>query len=198
VGTEVALLDRDGVIVSVNDAWRAFAAANGGDPARTGAGVSYLDICAAAGGDPVAGQVASAIRGALAGDLPGSLTVEVPCHSPRTERWFDMLISARRDGRGRSAGATLTLSLTRAQTRMLLPAEAGPPDGEEAPGAAADAALVGELTERLAGVARILEESEAQPYANLAGQLRRARGELDAVIRDARTAIARRGPGPDG
>jgi anti-anti-sigma regulatory factor len=195
--TEVALLDRDGVIVSVNDAWRAFAAANGGDPARTGPGVSYLDVCAAAADDPLAAQVASAIRDALTGDLPGSLTVEVPCHSPRTERWFDLLISARRDGRGRSAGATVTLSLTRARTRVLLPAGAGRPDGDEAPGAAADAALVGELTERLAGVARTLAESEAQAGANLAGQLRRARGELDAVIRDARTTIARRGPGRD-
>jgi hypothetical protein len=46
-------------------------------------------------------------------------------------------------------------------------------------------------------VARILEESEAQACANLAGRLRRARGELDAVVRDVRTTIARRGPGPD-
>lgn len=123
VGTEVALLDRDGVIVSVNDAWRAFAAANGGDPARTGPGVSYLEVCAAAAGDPVAGQVAGVIREALAGQLPGSLTVEVPCHSPRTERWFDLLVSARRDGAGQCVGATLTLSLTRSQTRALLDPE---------------------------------------------------------------------------
>jgi anti-anti-sigma factor len=199
VGTEVALLDRDGVIVSVNDAWRAFAAANGGDPGRTGPGVSYLDVCTAAADDPVAGQVASAIRGALAGDLPGSLTVEVPCHSPRTERWFDMLISGRRDGRGRSAGVTVTLSLTRAQTRVLLPAGSGPSD-ETGPshGAGADADLVGELAERLTGVARILEESTRQACPGRAGQLRGALGELNAVIRDARTAITARGPGPDG
>ncbi len=182
VGTEVALLDRDGVIVSVNRAWRAFAAANGGDPARTGPGVSFLDVCAAAAGDPVADQVASAIRDALAGELPGSLTVEVPCHHPGTERWFDMLISGRRDDRGRIVGATVTLSLTRAQTRALL--AAGP--------ALETTGLGGELTERLAGVARILEESAAQACANLAGPLRRALGELDAVIRDAHTAI---GPG---
>lgn len=91
MGTEVALLDRDGVIVSVSDAWRAFAAANGGDPARTGPGMSYVDICAASGD-----QVASAIRDALAGHRPGSLTVELPCHSPRTERTV----------RARNAGST--------------------------------------------------------------------------------------------
>src|SRR5579875_846450 len=35
-GTEIALLDTDGVITWVNDGWQAFAAANGADPARTG------------------------------------------------------------------------------------------------------------------------------------------------------------------
>ena len=117
VGVEVALLDRDGVIAWVNQAWQAFAAANGGDPARTGIGVSYLQACAAAGDDPVAAEVAGAIRTALAGDLPGPLMVEVPCHSPATERWFDVLISSRFDDQGQCLGATVTLSLARSQPR---------------------------------------------------------------------------------
>ena len=116
-GVEVALLDRDGVIAWVNQAWQAFAAANGGDPGRTGRGVSYLQACAAAGDDPVAQEVAGAIRAALAGDLPGPLTVEVPCHSPVTERWFDVLISSRLDDHGRCLGATVTLSPARSQPR---------------------------------------------------------------------------------
>jgi two-component system sensor histidine kinase/response regulator len=114
---EVALLDRDGVIAWVNQAWQAFATANGGDPARTGSGVSYLQACAAAQDDPVAQEVAGAIRAALTGDLPGPLTVDVPCHSPATERWFDVLISSRFDNRGRCLGATVTLSLTRSEPR---------------------------------------------------------------------------------
>src|SRR6202044_3094470 len=69
VGVEIALLDGDGVIVWVNHAWQAFAAANGGDPDRTGTGVSYLDVCAAAPDDPGSAQVDAAIRRALAGDL---------------------------------------------------------------------------------------------------------------------------------
>jgi len=117
VGVEVALLDRDGVIAWVNQAWQAFATANEGDPARTGTGVSYLKACAAAGDDPVAAEVAGAIRAALAGDLPGPLRVEVPCHSPATERWFDVLISSRFDDQGRCVGATVTLSLARSQPR---------------------------------------------------------------------------------
>ena len=118
IAVEVALLDRDGVIAWVNQAWQAFAAANGGDPARTGTGVSYLQACAAARDDPVAQEVAGAIHAALAGDLPGPLTVDVPCHSPATERWFDVLISSRFDDQGRCLGATVTLSLTRSQPRL--------------------------------------------------------------------------------
>ena len=74
VGVEIALLDRDGVIAWVNQAWRAFAAANGGDPARTGSGVSYLQGPSRCRGRP-GGAVKSphAIRAALAGaDLPGA------------------------------------------------------------------------------------------------------------------------------
>jgi len=126
VGVEVALLDRSGVIVSVNEAWQAFALANGGDPERVGRGVSYLDVCAAAGDDPVAAQVAAAIRGALAGDLPGPLAVEVPCHSPRTARWFHMLMSPRQDDSGTCLGVTITLSLARSRP-LVGPSGSGEP-----------------------------------------------------------------------
>ena len=117
VGVEVALLDRDGVIVWVNEAWQVFAVANDGDLSRTGTGVSYLDVCDAAGDDPTAREVAAAIRGALAGDLPAPIAIEVPCHSPSTARWFDMLIAARRGDNGRPLGATVTLSLARSEDR---------------------------------------------------------------------------------
>ena len=118
VGVQVALLDRDGVIAWVNQAWRAFTAANGGDPARTGVGVSYLQACATAGDDPVVAEVAAAIRAALAGDLPDPLTIDVPCHSPVAERWFDMLISSRFADDGRRLGATVTLSLARSRPQL--------------------------------------------------------------------------------
>ncbi len=118
LGTEIALLDHQGVIVSVNDAWQAFAATNKGDPARVGPGVSYLEVCAAAGDDPVALEVAANIHRALAGDLPGPLVVEVPCHSPDTARWFELLISPRMDDDGGHRGATVTLSLAKSEPRL--------------------------------------------------------------------------------
>jgi len=185
VGVEVALLDQDGVIVSVNDAWQAFAVGNGGDPARMGPGVSYLDACATAADDPAAAQVATAIRAALEGRLPGSLTVEVPCHSPYAERWFDVLVSTRHDDDGRSVGATVTLSLTRAQTRVLLPAV-------QASGAvtARDRDLIEALTGRLSDVGRILVESADEARGPLADHLRWAIEELDAIVQAARTGTA--------
>jgi hypothetical protein len=110
---EVAVLDRQGVIVSVNDTWRRFATANGGDARRTGPGISYLDICDRAAGDSLAGRVADAVRAALAGFLPAPMRLEVPCHGPNSSRWFDMLISSRLDDGGSCVGATVTFSMSR-------------------------------------------------------------------------------------
>ncbi len=183
VGVEVALLGRDGVIAWVNQAWQAFAAANGGDPARTGIGVSYLQACAAAGDDPVAHEVAGAIRAALAGDLPGPLTVEVPCHSPATERWFDVLISSRFDDQGRCLGATVTLSLARSQPRPA--AGRGLTLAQSRPGSAAvmtpgvlwnmieafnDGVALADREGTLVLASRRLEEMFGYPLTELTGQ----------------------------
>ena len=199
VGLEVALLDRDGVIVSVNDAWEAFALANGGDPARLGKGVSYLDVCAAAGDDPVAGQAAAAIRQALAGELPGPLTIEVPCHSPGTARWFDLLISTRRDDDEQIIGAAVTLTLTRSQT--LDPRPAPRRDQLLAPGAPMMPATLGAGTTRCRDIILVMSHRlfgvglDLQGSVGLAGdgpladRLQRAIDQLDAIIRDARKAV---------
>jgi hypothetical protein len=184
------LLDRDGVIVSVNDAWQAFAQANGGNPERVGRGVSYLDACAGASDDPVAGEVAAAIRRALAGDLPGPLTIGVPCHSPHTARWFDMLISARRDANGQNLGATVALSLARSQSWAELAESGSVAQGAVAASTAAGrcADLMQTMTHRLFGVGLLLQAAEDLAEGPLAGRLSRAGAELDAVIRDTRTA----------
>ena len=188
VGVEVALLDCNGVIAWVNQAWRAFAAANGGDPARTGPGVSYPQACAAAGDDPAAAEVAAAIRTALAGDLPDPLTIEVPCHSPATERWFDVLISSRFADDGRRLGATVTLSLARSRRPQLRAASSARGlrrAGGQGPATGAAAVTQGLLWKMMDafddGVAladgdgtlvlanRRLEEMFGYPYTELAG-----------------------------
>lgn len=175
----VALLDQDGAIVSVNDAWQAFASMNDGSHARVGVGVSYLDVCAAAAGDPVSAEVADAIRQALAGGLSGPLAVEVPCHSPDEARWYDMLISTRRDDGGRSIGATVSLSLARSESRSVL--------------ATGCREVIVAITHRLFGVSHSLQVSAAQADGPLADRLNWAIDELDAVIWDARTAVFQSG-----
>ena len=73
-----------------------------------------------------------------------------------------------------------------------MPDEVSPPGPPGASGAQAarDRDLIGEMTDRLSGVGRILEESAGQASAPLAGQLRRAIGELEAIIAAARTSIS--------
>jgi hypothetical protein len=112
---EVAMLDRTGVITSVNDAWREFSAANGGNGSRTGVGMSYLAVCDAAGDDINARQVAAAIRAAASGDLPAPVTMVIPCHAPEVLRWYDVLVAPRLDRRFRTIGVVVTLSLRTAR-----------------------------------------------------------------------------------
>ncbi|MBM7797132.1 signal transduction histidine kinase [Microlunatus panaciterrae] len=113
-GAEVAILDREGVIVSVNAAWRQFCGDNDGDPARTGVGMSYLEVCAAAGDDPQVQLVVEAIRSAIGGNLAVPRGLTISCDSPELARRFDMLVSSRMDDEGRCLGAMVTLTLTMA------------------------------------------------------------------------------------
>jgi PAS domain S-box-containing protein len=102
----VALLDGQGVIVSVNGAWNQFAGDNGmADPGR-GLGSSYLAACdrAAAAGCGDALQAVEGIRAVLAGRTR-AFELEYPCHSPTQERWFALRVAAM--GTGVSAGAVV-------------------------------------------------------------------------------------------
>ena len=85
----VAVVDRDGAIVAVNGAWRAFARENGGDPARVSEGANYLAVCHGARGDQSghAAAFAEGLRAVLAGQ-ERKYEVEYPCHSPTERRWY--------------------------------------------------------------------------------------------------------------
>ena len=88
-------VDRNGTIIAVNKAWRDFAAANGGDADRTGVGMSYFDVCAAATGTDVAfaEEVAIGLSRLLAGELT-RFEADYPCHSPTDERWASVRVNA--------------------------------------------------------------------------------------------------------
>lgn len=91
----IALLDSAGVIVSVNEAWRGFAAANQLHAPGAALGQNYLAICDQAVGEDSAesASAAQAIRSVLSG-TETLATLEYPCHSPTEQRWFLMSVTA--------------------------------------------------------------------------------------------------------
>ena len=89
LSAHIAILDESGEIVAVNGAWRAFAEANGGDPAKVSEGANYLGACetATARSSEDAAAFAGGIRAVLSGARE-SFELEYPCHSPTERRWF--------------------------------------------------------------------------------------------------------------
>ena len=106
VPAHVALLDADGVIVAVNEAWRRFGNANHLLDANHGVGRNYLDICdlAPSAGAQEAWVVATGLRAVLTG-ARGSFSMEYACDSPTEQRRF--LLTATPLERDRLAGAVI-------------------------------------------------------------------------------------------
>lgn len=92
VPAHIALLDADGVIVAVNEAWRKFGEANGLSGATVG--VNYLDVCDGATGacSDEARPASDGIRRVLRGEVE-LFTLEYPCHSPDQRRWFPLMVT---------------------------------------------------------------------------------------------------------
>ncbi len=89
----IALLDHEGTIVSVNNAWRNFPGEEALQGTTCGLGINYLNVCDNASGSDSAeaSQAAAGIRSVLSG---GSkiFSLEYPCHSPIDHRWFVMTV----------------------------------------------------------------------------------------------------------
>ncbi len=88
----IALLDRHGTIIDVNQQWRQFAEVGGYPDPDHGVGRNYPEICSRAtgsGGDD-ATAAAAGLRAVLEGRQE-SFTLEYPCHSPRQRRWFRLM-----------------------------------------------------------------------------------------------------------
>jgi PAS domain S-box-containing protein len=89
----IAVLNPEGTIIVVNEAWRRFARDNSlpGSPVGADVGTNYLEVCRKATG-ALAEEAQEALAGILA-VLQGSrshFTLEYPCHSPTEQRWFLM------------------------------------------------------------------------------------------------------------
>jgi PAS domain S-box-containing protein len=93
----IALLDRAGVIVSVNESWRQFAGDNALQDTASAIGQNYLEVCERANNHHAmeANAVAGGIRSVMSGTAR-RFTLEYPCHSPTEQRWFLLMVSPMR------------------------------------------------------------------------------------------------------
>jgi len=89
--SHIAVLDAEGIIIAINNAWRKFAQENGGGDML---GFNYLEACKNAFNQPYGDEAGSAYAG-IAAVLEGKLEsfhLEYPCHAPDQQRWFEMTV----------------------------------------------------------------------------------------------------------
>ena len=94
LSAHVVVLDEQGTILTVNEAWRRFARENG-ITATDYLGHNYLAACRIGAGQEYgedAREVVAGIRGVLTGQSP-LFMFDYPCHSPEVERWFHMRVT---------------------------------------------------------------------------------------------------------
>jgi PAS domain S-box-containing protein len=96
----LAVLNKDGVIIAVNSAWTLFAAENGGPDVRsTEVGTNYLDVVGRKVG-PYDGCEEAAERGiqSVVNHAVPAFSLEYPCHRGTRKRWFLLTVTALLEG----------------------------------------------------------------------------------------------------
>jgi len=121
---QIAVLDGDGFIVAVNEAWRKRGMAHG--HGGTGVGANYLDVCRSAEG--AGADNAALAAGGITAVLTGSrkqFQMEYPCHTSSRKRWFSMTVSPL--ARDRSGVVVVHVEITErheAESRLRIAATA--------------------------------------------------------------------------
>lgn len=95
LNAHIAVLNRQGDITAVNQAWERFAQDNGGAGlSQFGVGTNYLEVCRRTTGKdaPMAQAALAGIQAVLDGSRP-FFTLEYPCHAPDQPRWFVMQVT---------------------------------------------------------------------------------------------------------
>ncbi|NJP06587.1 MAG: PAS domain S-box protein [Chloroflexaceae bacterium] len=89
LSSHIAVLDKQGTIITVNQAWRDFAESNPPVSNNIAEGANYLEVCDNADGEcsEEAATFAQGLRSVLKRERDTFL-LEYPCHSPDKERWF--------------------------------------------------------------------------------------------------------------
>jgi signal transduction histidine kinase/CheY-like chemotaxis protein len=94
ITSHVAILDKDGYIVTVNDYWNKFAIENGGSLEKVGTGINYLDVCRSSIGEfaQTAKEALNGIQKVING-LQNNFSMEYSFNSPVEKRYFLMNVS---------------------------------------------------------------------------------------------------------
>jgi PAS domain S-box-containing protein len=93
LSAHVAVLDADGTIVAVNEAWKRFAHSAGMTGSEGGVGMNYLSVCErSAGATPDAARTARALRDIIAGRR-AEYRMDYPCEGPDGMRWFQLRVT---------------------------------------------------------------------------------------------------------
>ena len=94
ISEHIVVIDAEGEIIFVNQAWVHFGQANGLLVYEGSSKNNYLAVCqkAADAGDQFGIEASAGIRSVMAGNDPFHL--EYPCHSPEEKRWFMMSVNA--------------------------------------------------------------------------------------------------------
>ena len=94
--SEIAVVDQNGIIIGVNDAWKNFSLLNGEHDLRhTATGASYFGVCekAIANGDLYAQEALAGLKAVLNKEKT-FFEMEYPCDSTDEKRWFIMSIAS--------------------------------------------------------------------------------------------------------
>ena len=93
LSAHVAILDKHGIIIETNQAWRNFALSNGLQGVPDSININYLEICDTASGQfsEQASEAAAGIRKVLRGQNK-YFSLDYQCHSPNKKRWFYMRV----------------------------------------------------------------------------------------------------------
>ena len=105
LSAQIAVLDKNGVIVAINKAWQNFAEQNcvGEQIAATGIGQNYLKVCEISEAfETDTEKVLENLRSVLE-DGKSGFSFEYPCHSPDEQRWFLLQVSAMQGAAGGAA-----------------------------------------------------------------------------------------------
>lgn len=101
----IAMLDRDGTVLTINEQWRHYGKSGGSKDPAFGVGSNYIAVCEAATGECAAEarKVANGLRSLLAGESK-HFELEYPCHSPDRQQWFRAVFNRLSDRDGGLTG----------------------------------------------------------------------------------------------